>query len=59
MRRTGFALAEWEAQERVSGVETESTMMLDSAREEVEVLVQKIALLEVSLRRRTRLERWP
>jgi hypothetical protein len=59
MRRTGFALAEWEAQKRVLGVETESTMILASAREEVELLVQKIALLEVSLRRRIRLERWP
>jgi hypothetical protein len=42
-------LAEGEAQERVSGVEAESTAALASSREEAEGLVQKIALLKGEL----------
>jgi hypothetical protein len=42
-------LAEREAQERVSRVEAESTVVLASAHEETEGLVRKIALLESEL----------
>jgi hypothetical protein len=42
-------LAEREAQERVSRVEAESTVVLASAHEETEDLVRKIALLESEL----------
>jgi hypothetical protein len=43
------ALVEREAQERVLRVEVESTMVLASAREEVEGLVPKIAYLKSEL----------
>jgi hypothetical protein len=43
------ALAEREAQERVSRVETENVVVLASAREDAEGLVRKVALLEGEL----------
>jgi hypothetical protein len=43
------ALAEREARERVSIMEVDNAMALASAREDVEVLVRKIALLQGEL----------